>query len=321
MAALKDLFALAQFSSGRRISAYNQIRPIAVARDLPALIRHLDRAKAHDVRTRELESRWAAQTRRGLYPAELGPVDNLVDNILASIRDIAVAQAKGLEPGHELHDEVHRFIDALFPAGVAAITSLPYVDQAAAVEVLLEALQGELAPTVARLGLGLKVERLAELMVTYRRLVDHAQKPLRFATVRAARERGQEYLREIISIIAGTFFDADDPAHVAARDALLAPIRAHEKRVRAALRARRRGYRDELAEPESEAKLDEPDEAAEPDQADEPDTGEPAEPESSEPDAKDRAGPTPSGFHAYRSHEPGPRERAAPGAGAFYQQE
>lgn len=239
MIILNEWYSLVRFSSGHRISVYNQIRPLAEERSHATLLRHIDRAKAHDMHTCELETRWEATSGRNQYPEELIAIDNLVDRTLTGTRDVAVAQIKGLPAGHPLTDRVERFLHDVFPAGVGAITSLPFIEQVAATEIIVAKMQTEHAALVRELGLAGKVAYLAELTAAYRDQVDNAPRPVDFATVNAARERGHAYLLEIISIILGTYHDEDEPEHAAAREELLAPIQAHEKTIRAELRARR----------------------------------------------------------------------------------
>lgn len=238
MVVWNDMFALARSTSGHRISMYNQIRPMAEKRDQETLIQHIDRARAHDLQTRNLENQWEAQPARTPYPAELPLLDGMADRTLTSIRDIAVAQAAGLAPGDAWHEKVEHFVADVFPAGVFAITSLPYVEQVAAMEVIVDKLRRQHAPLVAELGLERKALRLAELTVAYRACVDRTR-PIDFAVVRQARQRGQAYMLEIIGLILGTYFDSDNPEHVAAREELLAPIHAHDEMIRATLRSRR----------------------------------------------------------------------------------
>lgn len=238
MAVWYTAYDVVGFTSGHRISVYNQIRPITVKRNLPIITRHIDRAKAHDLKTRDLENQWEAQTGRTLYPGELPGLDGTADRTLTSVRDIAVAQLEGLPPGDPLHDKVDHFLTDVFPAGVFAITSLPYVEQVVAMEVIVDKMQRIHAPLMRELGLERKVAQLAGLTVAYRACVDKAR-PLDFATVRDARQRGQEYLLEIIGLIIGTYHDGDNPEHEAARNELLAPIQAHDEMIRAGLRARR----------------------------------------------------------------------------------
>jgi hypothetical protein len=71
--------------------------------------------------------------------------------------------------------------------------------------------------------------------------VDAGAKPLTFAEVRAARERGHEYLLQTVAIILGTYHDDQDSEHVRKRNELMKPIDKMAGIVRAVARARRNG--------------------------------------------------------------------------------
>jgi hypothetical protein len=239
MVALSSYFSVVRTSPGQRISAYNQMRPIAERQGLLPLVRHVDRARVHDIDLRQLEARWAAQQKgEGLYPPELQVTDVLSDHTLTGIRDVAMGQIRGLPPGAPLRSKVELFLDDVFPGGVIATTSLRYVDQILAMEVIVTKLEGEHKDMVEELGLQ-KVRYLAELTAAYRRDVAAGNKPLEFAEVRARRDRGHELLLEVIALATGTYYDGDNPDHIRKREELLAPIRKQLDITHAHLRARR----------------------------------------------------------------------------------
>ncbi|MEM9493461.1 MAG: DUF6261 family protein, partial [Myxococcota bacterium] len=194
-----------------------------------------------DLSTRALEHRWAGGDGQRDYETALTGVDGRADQMLSGIRDIAVGQARGLPVHHPTAHTVARFLSAVFPHGVAAITALTYADQVIAVEVILAKLTGELSEDVAALGLSAKVAQLTALNTEYRRLVNSGKDGMAFRDVRAARERGQELLREVVALILGRYFDSTDRGHLAARERLLAPLDQELEIVRARARARRRG--------------------------------------------------------------------------------
>jgi hypothetical protein len=227
-------------SSGRRIFALTKSRSAAELLGQPTLVQHIDEALVHDHQTRDLDMRWTGQ-RVGILSAPIvAPLDARVDHVIAAVRDVAEAQAKGAAPNAPIHKVVKEFLAAALPAGVYAVTSLPHVEQVAAVERIVAALQGPLASKVTELNLQRQVDVLSELLPEYRTAVQNAATGrLEFASVREARTRGQRYLVEIIARILGTFYRSDDPAHAAARKALLGPIAEQTEAVRAILRARR----------------------------------------------------------------------------------
>ena len=260
-----NLFAVNRFSSGRRVSIYNQLEEAARARRLIAVLPYIERAREHDLATRALDDRWAAPERRTLYPRTLRRIDNLSDGVLGQFRDIARAQIADLDPEDPFRHQVERMLATLFPAGLSAITSLPYIDQVAAVENILVELNGGFAPLMADLGLQRKVARLAELTAEYREAVDRPASPLDYASVREARDRGHAYLLEIICMIIGIYHDSDNPEHREARAELLGPIIAHSRTVQVLRRRDRAGNggSDEVPEPGEVSEPGDPGEVAE----------------------------------------------------------
>ncbi len=167
-------------------------------------------------------------------------IDPDVDRTLTALRDNAQAQTAGAKADDPIHAVVASFLKTVFPAGVQAVTALPYVEELAVVDSIVKMLQGkELAPVVAELGLGRLAKRLASLAVEYRAAIEApAPAVLAFGDVRAARGKGHDMLLETVAIILGKYHgsSADD---VAARDELLGPIMEQNGAIGASLKARR----------------------------------------------------------------------------------
>jgi hypothetical protein len=106
---------------------------------------------------------------------------------------------------------------------------------------LLGKLQGPLAVQVTELGLGRQMRRIEEILPQYRAAL-HGTGELTPASapVREARQRGQRYLVELAAMVLGRYNRADEPAHRAARERLLAPLWKQTQAARA-LRGRRAG--------------------------------------------------------------------------------
>jgi hypothetical protein len=236
-----DLFGVLRFSAGRRIRLYDQILPLAKERKLREVIAYIVRARSHDMELRALENQWAADAGRRVYADSVQALDQVVDQNTTSVRDVAVGHVRGLPADNPLRREVGEFVTAVFPAGPGAITSLPYVDQVAACEVVVEQVQGRFAPLMARLGLTDKVAYLAALVAEYRDEVNKTPEPLDYAVVREMRDRGHKYMVDILAMIGGRYYDSDNREHVATRDELLAPFFAQHHIVRAGYRLRRSG--------------------------------------------------------------------------------
>ncbi len=229
-------------STGRRLFAQEQMKLVAQAMGgHDDLVQRIDEAMAHDHQTREVDGLWGGVRSGNLEVTGMGPLDSRVDKIISSVRDGAEAQRQGASPDDPIHKIVDDFLKEVMPAGVYAITSLPYVDELSEAEKLLLKLQGPQAATVIELGLTRPVAQLAEIVPLYRAALQSAgAKVVDFALVRESRQRGQRYLLEVIVMVLGRYNRADDPAHKAARAALLAPIQKQCEAVRTP-RSRRGG--------------------------------------------------------------------------------
>jgi hypothetical protein len=229
-------------STGRRLFALEQMRLVVQAMGgHEDLVQRIAEAMTHDHQTREVDGLWSGVRSGNLEAAGMGPLDSSLDKVISAVRDGAEAQRQGAAPEDPIHKIVDDFLKAVMPAGVFAITSLPYVDELSEAEKLLLKLQGPLAATVVELGLARPVARLAEIVPLYRAALQSAgAKAVDFALVRESRQRGRRYLLEVIVMVLGRYNRADDPAHKAARAALLAPIQKQCEAART-LRSRRGG--------------------------------------------------------------------------------
>jgi hypothetical protein len=254
---LNQFIYVGELSTGRRLFVMRRMQPLAAARGLDDMVLHIAEGIAHDLQTREIDRVWS-RVRLGTQSApSVGPVDVRVDHCITGLREAAEAQARGAAPGDPIHGQVQGFLGEALPAGVYAVTSLPYVEQLNALEILVDKLQGPLLTQVMDLGIVRPSLRLAELLPLYRDAIYGAadgNTNLDFATVRAARQRGQRHLYELIAMILGRYYRADDPEHQAARAELLGPVVEQNEAVRAYLRARRavRDVDPETGEPELE---------------------------------------------------------------------
>lgn len=246
---LSAIFDFYVFPTGRRLFALGQVAKRAKAAGHGDLAKHCNAAIAEDRKCLALERRWAGVVAeaKGKAPAAPAPsgapdpakIDPLVDRTLTAIRDHAEAQRAGAPIDDSIHATVVGFLKTVFPSGVSDVTSLPYVEELAAVDDILGKLGGaELAPVVEELGLQRLVKRLAGVTEQYRAAL-HAPAPetLMFGNVRRARAEGQERLLQTIALIAGKHFQST-PADVAARANLLGPIMEQNDAIGAAMRGR-----------------------------------------------------------------------------------
>ena len=248
---LAALISLYIFPTGRRQFALGQVVTRAKLRDFPELAKHCSGAITHDRGCLILERRWdgvVAESRGKVAPSppaagappNTADVDPLVDKTLTAIRDHAVSQTAGAAPDDPIHAMVAAFLKEIYPAGVAEVTKLGFVEELAAVDVIVGLLQSkELGPVVKDLGLGRLVKRLADLAVVYRASqLAQPEEALAFSNVRVARIKGQDLLLEAIAIVIGKHHSSS-AEDVAARSDLLGPILEQNDAIGAALKGRR----------------------------------------------------------------------------------
>jgi hypothetical protein len=236
---LGSLFNLYQFSTGRRIYALQLVLKTAKKLKFTELEVHLALAIRHDRATRKLDAQWQAQGGQPKGQGAAPRVDTLVDKTLTGLRDAAAAQAAGAAADDDIAEKVAQFIGEIFPAGVASITHLSYLDELSAVDAIVAKLKGELAPLVVELGLTRLANRLASLAVEYRAALEAPPPPaLSFGTVRAARALGQENLLQAVALIVGRYYKST-PDHRGPRAALLDPILKQDEAIAHYLRSRR----------------------------------------------------------------------------------
>ncbi len=235
----RQLISLVRFTTGRRIYVLRQVRTVAVPLNQPAMVTHIDEAIAHDRATLDLEIRWRTRGEYGRRHApEAQNVDNRVDTAVGSLRDVAFAYVRAAPPGDAKRKAAEYFLDKVFPDGVAPITGLPFVDELAAVEHILDIIATDLGAQVAELSLEHLVALLTSVTDEYRAVLDRGPDMVEFPQVQESRDIGQDNLLELMAMILGAFPKTRDPAHRDARERLPGPIMAQQQAIRRYLRDR-----------------------------------------------------------------------------------
>lgn len=248
LSALSSLFNFYVFPTGRRVFALGQVAAIAKASGHSDLAKHCNAAVAEDRKCLAAERKWAgyvaemrgkvaAVPRAGSLEAKK-KVDALVDRTLTAIRDNADNMRAGAPDDDPIHGMVLGFQKEIFPSGLQAVTGLPFVEELAAVEDILDKLASPtVAPIVEELHLGKLVERLKEVTKKYRAVLVPAPKGMSFDEVRRARSEGQDRLLHAVSMIVCKH-PASTAKDVEARAALLEPILAQNAAIGATMRTR-----------------------------------------------------------------------------------
>jgi hypothetical protein len=234
---LNAFIKLHRFSTGRRIVAMRKVDAVARQRGDGDIEAHLQRGLAHDQVTRRYDLQWAGRP-RGVVP--IRPIDIVADNILTALRDAVVNLKRVAPPGDPLLQVAAAFLERIYPGGLTTVTQAQAPEQLAAMETIVELLQGELAADVEQLAVGIYARHLFAVVPRYREAVEGSKERLRYKDVEAQRKRGQEYLEETVAMILGTYHRHDDAEHARARAELLAPIVEQNEAIRQYLRRRRR---------------------------------------------------------------------------------
>lgn len=237
--ALASLLNFYAFSTGRRLLAMQQVQKAALTAGFTALVDHCSTAIAHDRATRDLEARWAGQKGAPQFSPEAKQIDILVDAALGALRDGIDVQARVSAPDDPLGAVAVHLGQELFPKGVAAITTLPYVDELGELDRILRRLQDQASTkTVNDLGLTRHVARLVTLEKQYRNAIEGPGDKVAFSAVKDARSTGQSLMLQAVALILGKH-PSDDAADRAARTTLLGPVLKQNEAIREYLRTRR----------------------------------------------------------------------------------
>lgn len=239
LAALSALFTFYVFSTGRRLFALQEVKKLATADGFTVLVTHCEVAIEFDQGTRALEARWSGRKVGVQYSPLAKQIDVFVDTALSALHDGLELEANNSAPDDPLAQDAETLRQTLYPTGVAAITSLNYVDELAEVDRILNTVKSpEWAPVITTLGLDRRVARLAALEPQYRSAVADPANKLDFAEVRNARIHGQSLLLQTVAIVLGKY-PSDSETDIAARTRLLAPIFRQNDAIREYLRSRR----------------------------------------------------------------------------------
>lgn len=239
--ALSSLFSMYQFSTGRLLFALQGVDRALRDHDddVGDIGEHVTKAIRHSRTTRQLEAQFAASQNTPRTNPKAAAVDIKLDRALVALRDAAQAHVTSADDDAEVAARASKLLVAIFPRGVQAVTQATFVEELSLVDGILAEIKAHHAETVKTLGLSLFVTRIAKLNDEYRAAQQTpATAGTDFSAVRAARQRGQEFLLEITAMVIGRYPLQSAP-HVAARQALLGPILTQHEAIGVYLRGRR----------------------------------------------------------------------------------
>lgn len=236
---LSTVITVLHMPSARRLFIARTIETYAREHGFDAIAERAARLVFEEQQVLGIRAAYYRDRKGGRGDPVLVALDNRADRLLGAIfrdaRDVSLT----FEEGDPVRAEAEELCAELFPAGVAAFTQMPYVEQAAEMERLVSELEGRYAPHVVSLGMGLKVGELGRQTAAYvARLNARADDgQVDYAAFRAADLGGQRGLRALVAVIVGTFPD-EEPEQVAHRSRLLLPLLQQQEAVRQHYRKR-----------------------------------------------------------------------------------
>ncbi|GAB4543990.1 MAG: hypothetical protein Tsb0020_55520 [Haliangiales bacterium] len=237
-------YAGALLPTGRRVRAAEQVAARARARGLNTVADYAADVSTQDRALLAVQERYR-KTRSALHGRQALRLDSAVDRALTVIDRYLAGQLDLFGEQHARGQAAKAMRAALFPAGVAAISQQPYVQEQVAVENLLAVAKSpELAAARAALPeISAMFDHLAERNQEYGEVLFEDMSAPNASTLREANRDGQRRLAGLVMIIYAHFLthapDDDDGL-----SDLLAPVRYQEESTRVARRRRRNALRD-----------------------------------------------------------------------------
>lgn len=228
------------FTPGRGVHALERVADGATTLDLSAIAARAAIGIARFRALLDLQTRYRI-ARTSLYGPDTFEIDNLLDRCLTAVDGYLEGQIRLFPETHPRADAASTIRLALFPEGIAAITSQPFVHQRVEVDRLVETYQAPaLAPARAELpDLDVMMVRVAEINREYGVSIDgyERDRPTQ-DTLREAQLQAQESLAETYVLILAAYIQAP-PEQRPAIAALLEPIQRQNDAIRATRRRRK----------------------------------------------------------------------------------
>jgi hypothetical protein len=235
---LQEFLALPKLTPGRRRKALERMRQAAVARGLASIVTAIDAAIRLEDHALALTVRWnGAAEDHAMHADGAQKLDAQLDRSLSGLYESLQLKFRAFDEPEV--SQARALLEALFPKGPGAVTSLPYVDRNALVGSLL-ARMAEPAHRDALTALHLWdwVERIREINDQYGRALSRPER-LTHEQVVAADRAGWAAMLSVVATVLGIYPD-DTQADIEGRRALLQPLTDQQDEM-STLRARRRG--------------------------------------------------------------------------------
>ena len=237
---LSDFISIYRLTSGRAAYALRQALAAVQQHNLPELGGPIELCLASALRCRELELRYKGANQTPLHGKGANQADAEFDRGWSRLASTLANAVELFGAGSVESTAAKRLLDGLFPKGVAAITSLPYIEEHESARLLLGRMRSApLAAEVATLHLEGAVQRLSTLTDQLGMALEASDSPglPKWDEVRTARLELHPALLGVIARVCGTFA-ANDASSSDRRTALLAPLLEQQERMASRYRAR-----------------------------------------------------------------------------------
>ncbi len=256
MAAIYEFFSLLRFSNGRRLFVLQTLATIAAGLGNARLIERLEQALLFERELRKLEGDWRrARGNKSKARGRAAEIDAQLDRLIGSIYRTVQEALIPCPPGSDRAILIRNFLAHYFPEGAEGITQAEFEDALAIIQEMNEDFATLSEADMKTLNIANHVPELARLAPLFQIELNQpvAGGQVRFETISAARLEAHENLCGIVATIKSEFW-GKEPEAVAAREALLAPIRDANARV--AERRKRKNAPDVDVDPETGEELE-----------------------------------------------------------------
>ena len=198
---LFDLFKLYQPKAGRASYAARTVQQLAG--DYPEIIAQCEFIyPLSEDAIQKLRTWQSIDKSRALFGPKAMQEDQQLDLTISAFYDANLAMKQAFQARHPKGAAARNILDKALPKGSSALTSLPFVEQEAAVTSLVKLLKGPLATDVATLQFEEIVDRIEACNLTFAAAIAPKEKEtLTWDQVKAAEKRcAQAYLQLVATI-------------------------------------------------------------------------------------------------------------------------
>lgn len=186
-----------------------------------------------------MERAWSRSRRLPKARGQAANIDHQIDALLGTIHRMLKSAVALFSPGDPVFDASKRIIEQVFPGGVRPITVLPFEEQLVANGNIIGRFHGDLEDDVVTSGILPYAAALKRLNEAFKdELAKCQKKEIDYAKLDAAKARGNLFVRQIVAVTIGSYYE-DNEGAARKRRALLTPLLDQIARVKQARKGRR----------------------------------------------------------------------------------